>query len=143
MTQSSAVRVARVLVVDDEEGIREFVDRTLQLVGHHTKVASSGPAALAIAESEEPFDLLLTDLRMPGMSGDELARRIRQRRPEVKVLYLTGFSDQLFKEKGGMWEGEAFLDKPVSANGLLQAVSLLLYGEFTENLLGGLPRGRV
>jgi two-component system, cell cycle sensor histidine kinase and response regulator CckA len=143
VTQSSAVKTARVLVVDDEAGIREFVDRTLQLVGHQTSLAANGPSALAIAEAEAPFDLLLTDLRMPGMAGDELARRIRKRQPEVKVLYLTGFSDQLFKDKGAMWEGEAFLDKPVSANGLLQAVSLLLYGEFTKNLIDGLSRGRV
>jgi two-component system cell cycle sensor histidine kinase/response regulator CckA len=141
--QSSAAKVARVLVVDDEAGIREFVDRTLQLVGHQTIVVASGSSALAVAESEEHFDLLLTDLRMPGMTGDELARRVRQRRPEVKVLYLTGFSDQLFKEKGAMWEGEAFLDKPVSANALLQAVSLLLYGEFTENLFGRPSRSKV
>jgi|RhiMethySRZTD1v2_1073278.scaffolds.fasta_scaffold00874_37 two-component system cell cycle sensor histidine kinase/response regulator CckA len=143
MTQSTAIKVARVLVVDDEAGIREFVDRTLQLVGHQTTVAASGKAALTLAESEAPFDLLLTDLRMPGMMGDELARRIRQRQPELKVLYLTGFSDQLFKEKGAMWEGEAFLDKPVSANGLLQAVSLLLYGEFTENPLKGFTGNRI
>ena len=134
MAQSSAANVARVLVVDDEDGVREFVNRTLQIVGHRTTVAASGPSALAIAESETPFDLLVTDLRMPGMNGDELARRIRQRHPEVRVLYLTGYSEQLFKEKGALWEGEAFVDKPVSANALLQAVSLLLYGEFTENV---------
>ena len=128
MTQPSSSQVARVLVVDDEPGIREFVERTLQLAGHQIVTAADGPRALALVESESPFDLLLTDLRMPGMTGDELARRIRQRQPEMKVLYLTGFSDQLFKEKGSMWEGEAFLDKPVSANGLLQAVSLLLFG---------------
>ena len=132
MSHKQTERVARVLVVDDEDGIREFVERTLQLVGHHTVVASSGPQALTVVEAEAPFDLLLTDLRMPGMTGDELARRVRKRQPEVKVLYLTGFSDQLFKEKGSMWEGEAFLDKPVTANGLLQAVSLLLYGEFSK-----------
>jgi two-component system cell cycle sensor histidine kinase/response regulator CckA len=133
VTKQSAVGRSRVLVVDDEAGIREFVERTLQLVGYQTTVAASGAAALVILESEPPFDLLLTDLRMPGMSGDELARRVRQRYPELKVLYLTGFSDQLFNEKGAMWEGEAFLEKPVSANGLLQAVSLLLYGQISDH----------
>jgi CheY-like chemotaxis protein len=118
--------------VDDEPGIREFVERTLQLAGHHPVTASDGPTALVRAEAESAFDLLLTDMRMPGMTGDELARRIRQRQPELKVLYLTGFSDQLFKEKGSMWEGEAFLDKPVSATGLLQAVSLLMFGAFVK-----------
>jgi CheY-like chemotaxis protein len=135
----SKKRAARVLVVDDEPGIREFVERTLQLAGHDTAVAADGAAALSIAAgSDQPFDLLLTDLRMPGMGGDELARRVRARQPEIKVLYLTGFSDQLFKDKGAMWEGEAYLDKPVSATGLLQAVSLLLHGEIDRSTLGSL-----
>jgi CheY-like chemotaxis protein len=132
LTQPSTSQRLRILVVDDEPGIREFVERTLQLAGHQTVTAPDGPTALALAGSESPFDLLLTDMRMPGMTGDELARRIRQRQPELKILYLTGFSDQLFKEKGSMWEGEAFLDKPVSATGLLQAVSLLMFGAFAK-----------
>jgi two-component system cell cycle sensor histidine kinase/response regulator CckA len=131
LSQSGVVKSARVLVVDDEPGIREFVDRTLRAAGHVTRTAAGGPEALAIADSADPFDLLLTDLRMPEMTGDELARRIRQRQPDIKVLYLTGFSDQLFKEKGALWAGEAFLDKPSSVVGLLQAVSLLLYGDFS------------
>jgi CheY-like chemotaxis protein len=132
-------RAARVLVVDDEPGVREFVARSLQLAGHEPVVAEDGPGALAIlGSSDAPFDLLLTDLRMPGIGGDELARRVRARQPEIKVLYLTGFSDQLFKDKGAMWEGEAYLDKPVSATGLLEAVSLLLYGEIDRRTLRSL-----
>ena len=92
-------------------------------------------------ESEPPFDLLVTDLRMPGMGGDELARQVRQRQPELKVLYLTGFSDQLFRDKGAMWEGEAFLEKPVTATGLLEAVSLLLYGRIVSRLPTEQPAG--
>jgi DNA-binding NarL/FixJ family response regulator len=62
------------------------------------------------------------------MTGDELARRIRASTPGIKVLYLTGFSDRLFKEKVTLWADEAFLDKPCSVKGLLEAVSLLLFG---------------
>ncbi len=133
MTQPSNPASARVLIVDDEPAIREFVERTLQIAGHQTHTAASGSEAITAIESAGPFDLLLTDLRMPGMTGDELARRVRQRQPDVKVLYLTGFSDQLFDDKGALWEDEAFLDKPVTAHGLLQAVSLLLYGGIAEN----------
>jgi two-component system, cell cycle sensor histidine kinase and response regulator CckA len=64
------------------------------------------------------------------MSGDELARRMRQTDPGLKILYLTGFSDRLFKEKVTLWEDEAFLDKPCSVAGLIEAVSLLLFGRF-------------
>ena len=128
MTQPAGLKSARVLVVDDEPGILEFVDRALRGAGHRTRTAGNGLEAIDLAASDGPFDLLLTDMRMPEMTGDELARRIRQHQPEMKVLYLTGYCDQLFIEKGALWEGEAFLEKPTSANALLQAVSLLLYG---------------
>ena len=61
---------------------------------------------------------------MPEMTGDELGRRLRSSEPRLKVLHLTGFSDRLFKEKATLWEDEAYLDKPCSPKGLLQAVSL-------------------
>jgi DNA-binding NarL/FixJ family response regulator len=66
---------------------------------------------------------------MPGMTGDELARRLRQSEPELKVLYLTGYSDRLFREKTMLCADEAFLGKPCSMKGLREAVSLLLFGK--------------
>lgn len=127
-SQPSSAEQARILIVDDEPGIREFVDRSLRQAGYITATAADGPDALRVAESFGTFALLLTDVRMPAMDGDDLARRIRQREPDVKVLYFTGFSDQLFRGKHTLWEGEAFLDKPTTAKGLLEAVSLLLKG---------------
>jgi CheY-like chemotaxis protein len=121
-----------VLIVDDDALVRKFVDRALSESGYQTAVASGGDEAVAIASSLESLDLLVTDLMMPEMTGDELARRIRASRPEVKVLYLTGFSDRLFKEKVTLWADEAFLDKPSSVAGLLEAVSLLLYGRIGQ-----------
>lgn len=116
-----------VLIVDDEEPVRCFVDRVLSDAGFRTALAASGPAAIEACATAR-FDLLVTDLMMPEMTGDELGRRLRQGDPELKVLYLTGFSDRLFKEKVVLWDGEAFLDKPCSLKGLREAVSLLLYG---------------
>ncbi len=75
------------------------------------------------------LDVLVTDVMMPGMTGDELARRLRQSDRGLKVLYLTGYSDRLFKEKDALWEDEAFLDKPCTVKGLREAVSLLLFGQ--------------
>jgi two-component system cell cycle sensor histidine kinase/response regulator CckA len=118
------------LVVDDEDLVRKFVERVLREAGYQTATASDGPEALEVAAKLETFDILVTDLMMPQMTGDELARRIRVATPGVKVLYLTGFSDRLFKEKVTLWADEAFLDKPCSVTGLLQAVSLLLFGRF-------------
>jgi len=116
-----------VLVVDDEESVRKFVDRVLRSAGYQTAVASDGPEAIEIALKIVP-EMLVTDVMMPKMSGDELARRLRQQQPSLKVLYLTGFADDLFKEKVTLWQDEAYLDKPCSIKSLLEAVSLLLFG---------------
>jgi two-component system, cell cycle sensor histidine kinase and response regulator CckA len=123
-------RPMRVLVVDDEELVRKFVERVMREAGYETATASDGPDALEVAAKLETFDILVTDVMMPQMTGDELARQIRVSTPEIKVLYLTGFSDRLFKEKVTLWADEAFLDKPSSVKGLLEAVSLLLFGRF-------------
>jgi DNA-binding response OmpR family regulator len=117
-----------ILIVDDEESIRTLVHRVLSEAGYKISVASDGPQAIDIASRLDPLDLLVTDLMMPQMNGDELGRRLRLLRPALKVLYLTGFSDQLFKEKVTLWEDEAYLDKPCSIKGLREAVSLLLSG---------------
>lgn len=138
LSGEKAVKPLRVLVVDDEEPIRRFVDRVLREAGYETAMASDGPEAVEVAQTFQPVDLLLTDVMMPQMAGDELARRLRQTEPGLKVLYLTGFSDSLFKERVTLWEDEAFLDKPCSVSGLLQAVSLLTYGRL--NAPGGKPK---
>lgn len=117
-----------VLVVDDEEPVRRFVQRVLQDGGYTMLTAGGGPEALRVAATADGIDILVTDLMMPEMQGDELARRLRQKEPKLKVLYLTGYCDQLFKDKITLWEDEAFLDKPCSIKGLQQAVSLLLFG---------------
>jgi two-component system cell cycle sensor histidine kinase/response regulator CckA len=117
-----------VLVVDDEEPVRKFVERVLQRAGYQITLAANGPQAIEAAGKMARVDMLVTDLMMPEMQGDELARRLRQREPRLKVLYLTGYSDRLFKDKIQLWEDEAFLDKPCSIKGLLEAVSLMVLG---------------
>jgi two-component system cell cycle sensor histidine kinase/response regulator CckA len=121
---------AHVLIVDDEEPVRKFVGRVLGEAGYDTRMAASGVEAIEIAERMEGLDLLVTDVMMPEMLGDELARRLRQQQPSLKVLYLTAYSDRLFKEKVMLWADEAFLDKPCSVKSIREAVSLLLYGRF-------------
>lgn len=119
-----------VLIVDDEEPVRKFVERVLADAGYKTVLAANGFQALELAAKLERLDVLITDLMMPEMQGDELARRVRTTEPSVKVLYLTGYSDRLFQDKVTLWEDEAFLEKPCSVKALLQAVSLLLFGRF-------------
>lgn len=118
----------RVLVVDDEQSVRTFADRVLREAGYEVVVASDGREALRIVEHEPPFDLFIIDLVMPAMQGEDLARTLRLRDPDVKVLYFTGFSDRLFEEKRVLGGNEAFIEKPASVEGFLESVSLMLFG---------------
>jgi len=118
----------RVLVVDDEESIRTLVDRVLRDAGYATTIAPDGATALALAASVDPFDLLLTDMMMPEMCGDELARHLRLRHPDLRVLYLTGFADRLFATRPVLSSNESFIEKPVTVTGLREAVSLAIFG---------------
>jgi CheY-like chemotaxis protein len=118
----------RVLVVDDEESICRFAERVLGEAGYEVVVASNGPEALGTVKTQRPFDVFVVDVMMPDMPGDELARRLRQMDPDVKVLYFTGHSDRLFNDKVTLWEHEAFVEKPLNGTGLSEAVSLLLFG---------------
>ena len=117
-----------VLVVDDEDSVRRLAARALKMAGYRVLEAAGGTDALKFLDNATPLDLLLTDINMPDLKGDEVARRFRQARPELKVLYLSGFVDALFAERSVLWEDEAFLDKPFSIKGLLEAVSLLTSG---------------
>ena len=131
-----------VLIVDDDQAVLSFVERVLSEAGYRTMTATNGPDAIEIAHSN-PFDLLLTDVNMPQMTGDELARRLRHDEPALKVLYLTGYSDQLFRDKTTLWQDEAFLEKPCTIAGLLQAVALITVGHVVaESAEEAKKRGR-
>src|SRR5262249_27310942 len=117
--KSSEPAPVRVLIVDDEKDVREFVQMALERAGYETVVVEDAEAAMQTVEREPRFHLLLTDLSMPDISGAELARRLRTGDPELKVLYFTGFRDTLFVERHSLGEDEAFLDKPCTVAGLL------------------------
>ena len=116
------------LIVDDEEPVRKFVERVRAAAGYETTIVGDSVGALLEASASARYDLLVTDLIMPGMKGDELARRLRASDPRLKVLYLTGFSDDLFKQTVVLSEGEAFLDKPCGIKALREAVALQMFG---------------
>ena len=116
------------MIAEDDAAMREFIDRILREAGYDTTRVVDGLEAVEVAERFGPYDLLLTDLVMPRMLGTELARRLRQTEPTLKVLYFTGYSDRLFQEKEALWDDEAFLEKPSSVDEVLEAVSLLLNG---------------
>jgi two-component system, cell cycle sensor histidine kinase and response regulator CckA len=122
----------RVLVVDDEDSVRRYVAHVLIAAGYQTSAVSNAVEAIESFKNGS-FDALVTDVMMPGMTGDELARQLRQSERGLKVLYLTGYSDRLFKEKVALWADEAFLEKPFTSTGLREALSLLMFGRVAVN----------
>jgi len=83
----------RVLVIDDDESIRTFVGGALRYARYEVLTAMDGLDALRVVEQARPFDLLVIDVLMPQMRGDALARDLRQRDPDAKILNRTGYSD--------------------------------------------------
>jgi two-component system cell cycle sensor histidine kinase/response regulator CckA len=118
----------RILVVDDEDSVRSLVERILLDAHYDVSTAASGREALTVVEAQLPFDVFVLDVMMPEMTGEELARQLRLREPDIKVLYFTGYADRLFDQKPVLGAYEAFLDKPVTVSGIREAVSLLLFG---------------
>lgn len=125
---------ASILVVDDEPKVREFVHRVLQNAGYHVVSASTGDQALAILqERKASLDLLVTDLRMPGLHGKDLAQVSRRLKPRLKVLFLTGYAGDLFVDRQVLDDDTAFLEKPVSSRALCEATRLLLSGSLAPD----------
>jgi CheY-like chemotaxis protein len=120
-----------ILAVDDESGVLALVRRCLDDERVTLIEASSGKDALDQIGKGPALDLLITDLRMPEMEGDELARQVRTLEPDLKVLYLTSHADRLFDAKRQLWAEEAYLDKPFTREGLREAIALLLFGRTT------------
>ncbi|MEW5958326.1 MAG: PAS domain S-box protein, partial [Chloroflexota bacterium] len=102
-----------VLVVEDEVWVRELVGFILRDFGYTVLEATHGAEALQLcAERPEPIHLLLTDVVMPDMSGRELARQLKLSRPPLKVLYMSGYTDDAIVHHGVLDEGVAFIQKP-------------------------------
>ena len=124
----------RVLVVDDEQPVLRLVVRIIGNDNYEIRSADSGVAAARLIE--EPgfpgVDLLITDLMMPGMNGRELAAAVRRRYPPTRVLFVTGFADNLFTGVHELGEGESFIEKPFGAEGLLEAARLLMFGHISN-----------
>jgi CheY-like chemotaxis protein len=131
--------IPRILIVDDERSTLTFSQRVLSDAGYQVAAALNGPEALALVDNQRPFALFVIDIVMPGMRGDELAQGLLQRFASAKVLYFTGNSDRLFEEQRVLREREAVIEKPAAMNGLLEAVSMSLFGH-TRGLAGSLTR---
>jgi len=118
-----------VLVVEDEEAVRMLVCRVLESNGYRVLEARHGAEALVICdEHKEPIHMLMTDVIMPEMNGRELAERVSAQRPEMKILYISGYTDNAILRHGVLEPGTNFLQKPFTPNTLVRKVRAVLDG---------------
>ncbi|ADK85618.1 multi-sensor hybrid histidine kinase [Desulfarculus baarsii DSM 2075] len=115
-----------ILLVEDDDVVRDFSGRMLERLGYVVLAAADGDDALRLAAATERVDLLLTDVIMPRMSGKELARRLSAQRPEIKVLYISGYTDNVIAHHGVLDAGVAFLQKPAALHALAAKVRQVL-----------------
>jgi signal transduction histidine kinase/CheY-like chemotaxis protein len=121
-----------VLVAEDEPQLRSLVRRCLVARGYSVLDACDGAEALRIAAAHNgPLELLVTDLVMPNVSGKELAERLLIERPSLRVLYMSGYSDEAIARHGELTPGAVFLQKPVTPDALVRAVRAALDSEPT------------
>jgi two-component system cell cycle sensor histidine kinase/response regulator CckA len=124
--RASRGRGGTVLVVEDEESLRRLIIRVLKREGYSVIEAANGMEAMDVsARLSEPINLLLTDVVMPRMSGPVLARTLRESRPEIKVLYISGYTENLAL---GSEPNTEFLQKPFPPQVLSERVGALLSG---------------
>jgi CheY-like chemotaxis protein len=118
-----------VLVVEDDPLIRELLREVLASLGYQVIEAGSGTEALQKAASQkERIDLLLTDVVMPGMNGRELADALRRERPGLRILYLSGYTQDILIRQGVLERGAALVQKPLTTGILAQTIRRVLDG---------------
>ncbi|HEU4649108.1 MAG TPA: PAS domain S-box protein [Gemmatimonadales bacterium] len=116
-----------ILLVEDEPGVRAFAARVLEDAGYRVFEAGSGDEAMALLPSiTTPISLLLTDVVMPGLNGRVLAERLRTTNPDVRVLYMSGYTDDIVVRAGVVTDGVAFIQKPFTPDSLLERVRRML-----------------
>jgi CheY-like chemotaxis protein len=114
-----------ILVVEDERSVRALVRKTLESKGYTVLEAEAGAEAVEIARTL-PVDLVLTDMVLPGIGGSEIAARILEIHPDVKVLYTSGYTDDVIVRRGLIKRGAGFIEKPFTPNALARKVREIL-----------------
>ena len=119
--------VETILLVDDEETVRRFSSRVLAKHGFGVVSAGTGTEAIAaIRDRGHPIDLLLTDVMMPGMNGCQLAERLLAEYPSMRILFMSGYAEDVLAMNVGLVPGAAFLGKPFKPKALVTKVREVL-----------------
>lgn len=118
---------SRILVVDDEHAVRALAARVLRREGYEVLEAGGAEEALQGADQAgSELDLLLTDLVMPGLNGQQLAARLRESRPDLRVVYMSGYPEAEIEARGMKEVGAAYITKPFSSDVLRMVVRAAL-----------------
>lgn len=116
--------LATILLVEDEVAVREVTREALEMGGYRVLEASGAEAAAQIADDPSAeIDLLLTDVVMPGMSGPDLARQVREMRPGLVAIFMTGYSESEILRAAAHGRLENHIQKPFTIDGLLSRVA--------------------
>lgn len=123
-----------ILLVEDEPAVRMVTREALELGGYRVLEAGTPEAALCLAaESDWPIDLLLTDMVMPGLNGAELARRVRERRPGVATLFMSGYAESEILRLAAREFKNSHIQKPFSVSQLLDRVGAAISDQWTSD----------
>jgi len=115
-----------VLVVEDEPVIRDLIIEVLQDLGYQALQATDGPAGLKVLQSKRPIDLLITDVGLPGINGRQLADQAREWRPELKVLFITGYAENAALAAGFLAPGMEMITKPFAVEVLARRIKAMI-----------------
>ena len=118
--------MAAILLVDDDDDVLTTLRVILERAGHAVATAGDGMRALDLLDEKRPFELLITDVVMPGLNGFNLSRMARSRRPAIKILYLTGFHEQALAMRDPGERLGKLLTKPIFPDALEREVGAAL-----------------
>jgi hypothetical protein len=123
VTGAPVAETGTILVVEDHEELRRMVDRALRSSGYTVLTASGGTEALSLVRAHPgPVDLLISDVLLWGMSGAELYGRVRQLHRKLRVLFMSGYSEEVLRQHGVSPSTAPFLQKPFGATVLVDKV---------------------
>ena len=115
-----------VLVVEDEPVIRDLIVEVLRDLGYRALEAADGPSGLKVLQTRERIDLVVTGVGLPGLNGRELADHARERRPDLKVLFITGYAENATIASGFLKPGMEMITKPFAVEALATKVRSML-----------------
>jgi CheY-like chemotaxis protein len=112
--------------VEDDDGVRQYAAEILRDLNYQVIEAKDSAAALRLLEADKPFDLMLTDVVLPGKNGRQLADEVKRRRPDAKVIFMTGYSRNAIVHQGRLDPGTELIAKPLTEGVMARKIRQVL-----------------